>query len=236
MKKPVLLILKAGAASEALARDHGDYDRWFMEALGEPSRFRVAHVFSGEPFPSLVGVDGIIVTGSPLSVCLPEPWMHRTAERLLDEEAHGRSMLGVCFGHQLLAWAHGAEVVRNPRGREIGTITVQLTTEGQADPLFDGFGPVLRVQATHTDVASRIPDGAVLLATNENTPVQALRYGERVRGVQFHPELRAEALRALIRTRYEPIRAEGLDPVAIEAAVTPEEGTLGILRNFERML
>lgn len=233
MKRPTFLIVKTGSAHADVVRDHGDYDRWFTRAMGAPERFRVAHVAEGEPFPSTQGIDGILVTGSALSACSPESWMVATGDRLREEAARGKPVLGICFGHQLLATAHGTPVIVNPRGREIGTVTVSLTQAGQDDPLFAGLGPQLRVLATHTDVVSKVPAGATLLATNENSPVQALAYGSKIRTLQFHPELTAGALTSLLRTRFEPIRAEGLDPEAIERGIEPTPAAAMVLRNFE---
>lgn len=233
MKRPTFLIVKTGSAHPDVVQTHGDYDRWFTDALGAPERFRVVSVVNGEPFPSTRDVDALLVTGSALSACQPEPWMVATGDRLLEEAARGKPVLGICFGHQLLATAHGTPVIVNPRGREIGTVTVSLTQDGREDPLFAGLGPKLRVLATHSDVVSKVPPGARLLAANENTPVQALAYGSKIRSLQFHPELTAPALTSLLRTRIEPIRSEGLDPEAIESGIEPTPAAALVLRNFE---
>lgn len=233
MRRPRLLLLKTGATAAEVAAIHGDYDRWFIRTLGEPDRFRVVEVFRGEPLPDPGQFDGVLVTGSPLSVCAPTPWMTAAAFRLRDWCEKGHAVLGVCFGHQLLCHAFGTPVVRNPRGREIGTITVELTDEGRADLLFAGVAPRFQIQTTHTDVGPAVPAGSTLLARNAHALVQALSFGRRARGVQFHPELDAETMRALIHARAEVLRWEGLDPVALEAAVQPTEGGPQLLRNFE---
>ena len=130
-------------------------------------------------------------------------------------------MLGVCFGHQLLAKAAGGEVIQNPRGREIGTVSVQLTEAGKRDPLFAwaGGSAEIEVQATHTDAVDPLPPAAVLLASNENCAAQAYRLSETVAGVQFHPELSVEAMRDLILSRRSKLWAEGKDTDALAAAV-----------------
>jgi GMP synthase (glutamine-hydrolysing) len=138
------------------------------------------------------------MTGSPLSVTEPTEWMQRAAETMLEAGERGLPVLGVCFGHQLLASRLGAAVSRNPNGRELGTVEVQLTPEGRAHPLFHGCPERLEVQATHEDQAA-LPPGATLLATNTFCAMQAFAWGPRVLGVQFHPEMNAASIRFAIR-------------------------------------
>src|SRR5690349_19432025 len=98
---------------------HGDYPAWFERALG--FSMPVVRAFAGEKLRD--GLDrfrprGVIVTGSPLSVIDEAPWMLELGQALLRLDV---PVLGVCFGHQLLARVAGGRVVLNPRGREIGT-------------------------------------------------------------------------------------------------------------------
>lgn len=236
MSRPRILIVKTGNATPEIVASHGDYHEWFTRAMGEPERFDVARCVDGEQLPDTDPYEGVIITGSSKSVCVPEPWMDRLAERLLREAGRGKAILGVCFGHQLLGHAFGTPVVKNLNGREIGTIEVELTEEGQGDPLFAGLGPTLRVHATHSDVLRDLPRGAVLLGGNENTAVQAMRFGERVHAVQFHPELNADAVRQLISARAHLMRDEGLDPEATAEQVRPTIDGVKILSNFEAMV
>ena len=141
-------------------------------------------------------------------------------------------VLGVCFGHQLLARSAGGEVVVNPRGREIGTVTVKLTEAGRKDPLFAwASSDEIEVQATHLDAVDPLPPGATILASNENCAVQAYRLSETVAGVQFHPELSADAMRDLILSRTDKLLAEGRDPLQLAAQVH-EVAAGAILRAF----
>jgi len=208
-----LLIVQTGTT-----RLHGDYPAWFERALGRSMPVVRAH--QGEKLRD--GLDrfrpsGIIVTGSPLSVTEKAPWMLELGDDLLRSDI---PVLGVCFGHQLLARAAGGEVVVNPRGREIGTVTVKLTPAGRRDPLFAwASGAEIEVQATHLDAVDPLPPRATILASNENCAVQAYRLSETVAGVQFHPELWAEAMKDLILSRKEKLVAEGRDVPALVASV-----------------
>jgi GMP synthase (glutamine-hydrolysing) len=228
---PDLLVVQTGTAARDLVAKHGDYPDWFEQALG--AKLRLVRAHEGELLADLpAGTKGIIVSGSPLSLTAPEPWMEELGDRLLRLGAAGVPILGVCFGHQLLGHASGSKVVRNPKGREIGTVRVQLTPEGRKDPLFSWSQTgEISVQETHLDVVDRVPAGAKLLASNETCATQAFRLSETVAAVQFHPEISPEIMQDLIGTRADAIRAEGGDPVRLRREVR-DTGSAKILRSF----
>jgi GMP synthase (glutamine-hydrolysing) len=198
-----LLLVKAGNVAAPVAVAFGDYDRWFLRAIGPARcRLRVVAAHLGEPLPARArGFDAVIVTGSPRSVTEREPWMLRAGAWLVEAAEQRVPVLGVCFGHQLLAEALGGRVRRSPAGREIGTVACALTPAGRADPLFEGVPAALDVQATHEDEVAETPPGLEVLASNAASRVQAFRVGGCLRGVQFHPELDAATLRAIAVAR-----------------------------------
>jgi GMP synthase (glutamine-hydrolysing) len=203
LKRRRVMLLKAGEVSAPVRLSHGDYDRWFKEALyAAPVDWSVVEVHADQQLPKdAAAFDAMVITGSPLSLVEPKAWMRRAADYVRDAAERKLPVLGVCFGHQLLGYAYGSEVVRNPRGREIGTVEVALTQQGCADPLFAEAPQALTVQATHEDIVAEAPPGSIILAGNANTANQAMAIGSNVRGVQFHPELRPDALAALVRSR-----------------------------------
>src|SRR5256885_13696883 len=110
---PDLLVVQTGTAARDLVAKHGDYPDWFEEALG--AKLRLVRAHEGERLADLPAhTKGIIVTGSPLSLTAPVPWMDELGERLLRLGAAGPPILGVCFGYQLLGRASGSRGVRNP--------------------------------------------------------------------------------------------------------------------------
>ena len=230
MSDPRLLIIQTGAVAEPVRKTHGDYPAWFMRALGFETPVVRAH--EGEKLGD-VRFDGLIVTGSPLSVTERAPWMEELGQKLLELGRKGTPVLGVCFGHQLIARAAGGEVSKNPRGREIGSIAVQLTRAGAKDPLFSWTPDETRFhcQSTHEDAVEVLPPGATLLAGNENTPVQAFRLSETVAGVQFHPEIDPGIMRDVIAARSERLQGEGIDAKELVARVR-ETPAAAILRAF----
>lgn len=189
-----VLLLKPGVTSSRATL--GDYEVWFSRAAG--ASMHPVELHAGEVPPPREGFDAIVISGSPLSVTAPEEWMVRAADYALEAAEQGTPVLGVCFGHQLLAWRAGGRVERNPKGRELGTVAVTLTEAGRRARLFRDVPAVFEVQATHEDVVTALPPGAEVLAANAFVEVQAYALGERVVGVQFHPEMDAASIRAAI--------------------------------------
>jgi len=207
-----VLLLKAGETAASVRLAVGDYERWFLETVGlDGYRFDIVPAYQGAKLPDDPrAYDAVMMTGSPLSVTQLQPWMQRAGEYMADAAERGVPVLGVCFGHQLLAHTYGGRVVRNPLGREMGTVEVALTEAGRADALFEGLPERFAVQTTHEDIVEPLPGAARVLAGNANTAAQAVAFRRNVRGVQFHPEAQPEAMRAMIHARAERLEEEAV--------------------------
>ena len=226
-----MLIIRTGQTAHQVRERFGDYDRWFTDSLAVPAgrglRFTVCDA-TRQPIPRPEDYAGVIVTGSAKAVYRPEPWMDEL-DGFLREAPGGRlPVLCVCFGHQALAQALGGRVALNPRGWEIGSVQVALTQEGLRDLLFEGVPASARVLATHEDGVEELPAGAVLLAGNANSPVQAFRVGARVWGTQFHPEASTGLIRELIL-----LRAEALVADAARRSQETSQHVAGLLAGLE---
>ena len=198
----LVLIVKCGSAQRPVAARFGDYETWFIRALGgDPSHFTVVNPQKGEPFPDPARCAAVIATASTASVLERRPWMTDTGSFLLKAAEQGVPVLGVGFGHQLLADALGGQVQKSPKGREFGTVDVTLTADGERHPLFRGLIGTVTFQTSHEDEVVALPPGATLLAGNAHTPIQAFQSGGLLFGVQFAPELWLEPIKALADER-----------------------------------
>lgn len=194
--KPIL-ILKTGNLPRSVTEQLGPYERAFLNLLGDE---RCVVVDARKDTLPETDWAGIIATGSPASTYDDEEWIAQSEDFLKRAADHNVAIYGVCFGHQLVAQAFGGTVEKCPRGWELGTVTLTLTSEGQADPLFSDTPKSFLAQMSHGDVVTNLPSDAVVLAHNEHWPYQAFRLGERIWGTQFHPEFTPAILENLIHS------------------------------------
>ncbi|HKJ16584.1 MAG TPA: glutamine amidotransferase [Xanthomonadales bacterium] len=230
LKRPVLLI-KTGATIPETREEFGDFEEWFARGLGVQGVAQI-DVFAGELPPDPAGFSGVIVTGSASMVSHQHDWSERTADWLHDAVHLGMPVLGVCFGHQLLAYALGGAVGPNPRGRQIGTQQINTLPSAASDPLMCELPSSFHAQTTHVESVHELPPGAVRLASSPRDENHAFRYGERAWGVQFHPEFGADIMSGYIRARSHVIQAEGLDPEHLASRVSETPVAQGLLARF----
>ncbi|MFO8098802.1 MAG: gamma-glutamyl-gamma-aminobutyrate hydrolase family protein [Salinibacter sp.] len=171
--------------------------------------------------------DGAIISGSQSSVYDDRPWIQELSRWVEGAIADGLPILGVCWGHQLLAQVLGGTVKGG--SYELGYVTVHQ--EGD-DPIWDGIADPFTVFATHSDHVVALPADATLLASND-TGVQAFRCGS-VYGVQFHPEYDRETAEAMIDSKTLPED----DLQAARDTCTPEnvDAARGPKRIFDNFL
>lgn len=168
-------------------------ERWAQQDID----LEVVRPDLGEPIPETLTHDALVVLGGPMNANddADFPWLAPTRELIRSTVADGIPTLGVCLGHQLVNVALGGEVIVNPLGRIVGLVPLSLNAVGEADPLLSGLSG-RDVVHYNGDVVSRLPEGASVLATSPDGSVQAVRYGPRVWGVQFHPETTPEVFEA----------------------------------------
>jgi GMP synthase (glutamine-hydrolysing) len=160
-----------------------------------------------QALPPLGGEMAVIITGSALSVTEALPWKDAVSARLRELVKARVPVLGICFGHQLLAHALGGRVSTNPNGREMGSTLLTLL---ESDELLGARGSFV-VNNTHVDSVVELPPGARVLARTSLEPHSAVRFGPNAWGVQFHPELDAELLADYFAARRSTLLAEHFD-------------------------
>jgi GMP synthase (glutamine-hydrolysing) len=192
----------------------------------------VVQAYLGERLPDPASAAAIVVTGSSAMVTDREPWSESIADWLRAAVGANIPLLGICYGHQLLAHAFGGTVDYNPRGRNLGTVDVELTAEGHRSPLFQGFGASLHLPVSHRQSVTRLPDGARLLASAARDPYHAFAIAERAFGVQFHPEFDADIVRGYIDARREQLALEGVDADGLARSVIETPDGPRLLRRF----
>ena len=180
MKK--LLIIKTGSSDQHVINKCGDCDMRIAQCAGIPyDDIRVISVYENAVPILPDDIAGIIITGSPSMVTALEPWGVATAQWLKQVVKMNIPVLGICFGHQLLAHTFGGSVDYHELGEEKGEVEIRLTEEGKKDPLLGVLPEHFSAYASHFQTVTRLPQNAVILT-------HALRFKDNVWGVQFHPE------------------------------------------------
>jgi GMP synthase (glutamine-hydrolysing) len=194
------LIVQTGSTLPELRARRGDFPDWFRHGLGLPrERITVVRADQDPSLPAVDGHAGVIVTGSPAMVSERLAWSERTAEWLRATIHAQVPVLGVCYGHQLLAHALGGSVDYHPVGREVGTVDIEQLPAAADDPLLSAAPGRFLAHASHRQSVLRLPDGAVALARSKHDPHHAVRYAPNAWGLQFHPEFSVEVMRGYLR-------------------------------------
>ena len=194
-----LLIVQMGRPPEDIHHHFGDQSEWFRKALdGLGITTQTVHPEAGDALPDVQQVAGAIITGSWSMVTDRADWSERTAAWVREMVAADRALLGVCYGHQLMAHALGGMVDYHPLGREVGCHQVALAAAAKNDDFFADMPEQFGAYLTHEQSVLVPPPGATVLARSEHDAHQILRYGPRALSVQFHPEFTAPLMAACI--------------------------------------
>ncbi len=186
----------------------------------------------GEELPDPRQLSGVILTGSHAMVTDRAAWSERTEAWLRLALEVETPVLGICYGHQLLAHAAGGKVGINPRGRQFGTVEVQLLATAIGDPLLAGLPGRFSAHTSHCQSVLALPPGAIALATTARDPHHAYRLGRAAWGVQFHPEFDAQVMKTYIDEFFDQLDAEGLRPAELLRHATETPVCAGLLGRF----
>ena len=198
-------ILQTGRAAETLCQNYGDFPAMFERLLnGHGFTFRHYAAVDGILPDGVTDCDGWLVTGSRHSANDDLPWIALLEDFLHRTFAAGVPIVGVCFGHQILAQALGGKVERFAGGWGIGPMQYEFA---------DGTMAVLN--AWHQDQVTVLPKGATRLATSSFCRNAALAYDNRALSYQAHPEFTNDFTRDLLAMRVDQLPRNLTDSAGI---------------------
>ena len=183
-------ILQTGHAPEALIDQSGDYDAMFQKLLGGHGfEFETFDVVDME-FPDSIDLaDGWLITGSKHGAYEDHAFIPPLEGLIRDVKASGKPMIGVCFGHQIIAQALGGKVEKFDGGWSIGHTEYRMGDDTVA------------VNAWHQDQVVDLPSGATVTGSSDFCANAALVYDDQIWTLQPHPEFEAPFVHGLINTR-----------------------------------
>jgi GMP synthase-like glutamine amidotransferase len=222
-----IAILETGVPPPPLAETFGDYPSMFADLLGDSYSTETFDVQQGR-LPDTSEHDAILITGSPAGVYEPLPWIEPLMSFI--RGAGDKKMIGVCFGHQVMAEALGGKVIKSPKGWAAGLNRYEVL---RPQPWTNGERRIA-IPASHQDQVVVQPPNTTVVAASGFTPYAALAWDDRPAiSFQFHPEFTPAYAKALIEKRYDRVNEPD---AAIASLDGPNDNELvaGWIRRFLR--
>ncbi len=229
-----LLVIQTGDAVPE-AQKYGNFDQWFITDIQDRSHLTV-HVHQKEKLPDVnwakEHISHIIITGSAAMITEQQSWM-LSAMRWISQIIDAIPIMGVCFGHQMLADLLGGQVDNNPKGRNMGLAICHLNTAGRQHTLFQDMPhPSFPVWVSHLQAVLKLPTDCILLATSANDPNHAFQYRQHCFGIQFHPEWTGPIMAAYIKARQTDLANEGYNASKMLTQTQQNLQTKTIIKQF----
>lgn len=210
-----ICILETDVLRPELVDQYDSYGRMFEQLFARQpiaAEFKVYNVMEGHYPPDSERYDAYLVTGSKADSFGSDAWIQTLKTYLLERYNRGDKLLGVCFGHQLLALLLGGKAERAVQGWGVGIHQYRMANKPtwMSPDLED-----LTLLISHQDQVTQLPDNATLLASSEFCPIASYCIGDQVLCFQGHPEFVHDYSRALLDLRQqhigEPAYSKGVD-------------------------
>jgi len=173
-----------------------------------PSWHYAVYPVKDDVFPEAGAADGYVITGSPASVNDPLPWITKLQDLIRTLNDGRVPLIGLCFGHQVIATALGGRVSRNPGGWRFGVAETHYEAQ---EPWMEPRADVLRLHACHSEQVTQLPVGARLLGGDIFCPIASFACARHILTTEYHPEFTQHFMMALADAYQGEVPDEVLD-------------------------
>jgi len=195
MKK--IFILKVGSTFEEIVSEYGDMEDWIVQYIDDVN-VNVVNIQNNETLPAIEECLGVIITGSHTMVTQEFSWSLNIEEFIRTLFANKVPLLGICYGHQLIAKSLGGAVDYHDKGMELGCVEIQSSDCAKNDAIFKYLPTTFKAHVIHSQSVIKLPKHAVILASNEYEDTHAFKLDPCTWGVQFHPEFNDYIMKSYI--------------------------------------
>jgi glucosinolate gamma-glutamyl hydrolase len=209
-------VLVTGHPMDSIKKSFGDYGKMISDALRSEGEEWISYNVVDDQFPSdeeIRSFDGILLSGSKHDAHANDPWIQKLRKLVVDcaTNFQDKKIVGICFGHQLIANALGGVSGRSNCGWEVGIKHIQVSDRFKQ--IFNDYQEVLngmqgnsfKILEVHQDQVLELPDGAELLASSANTKVEMFSWGKNVLCVQGHPEFNEQIVKMIVDARKDEV-------------------------------
>lgn len=194
-----LYILKVGETFPRTKQKYNDFDTWTARFIKKSkNNIKTVDILNNEKLPNLNSAKGFIITGSHYMVTQELCWSIKVEKYIKKISQYNIPLLGICYGHQLIAKALGGKSDFNKKGKEIGVVKIKTSIYNCKDPILKDFPMKFFAYETHYQTVIKLPYKAKVLAKNQKESHQVVRYKSNIWGVQFHPEFDINIMREYI--------------------------------------
>ena len=213
-------VLRTGWPPRDAQARFGTYPQMFQQLLGEAAYDWVEYGVDQGELPAAPEVcDAYIVTGSSRGVYDADPWIGQLIDFLRGAKGRAR-LVGVCFGHQVMAQAFGGQVIKSPKGWGIGAQDYGVVGR---EPWMDGASEV-RLAASHQDQVVVAPPATEVILASAFTPIAGLVWRDQPAiSIQPHPEFEPAYAKALIEARREVVYSDAHADAAASSYDLPDD-------------
>jgi len=205
MKK--IFIIKVGSTFEEIVQEYGDMEDWIVNYIDDLN-VAVVDIQKSETLPEIEECSGVIITGSHTMVTQEFSWSLSIEKFIRMLFTNKVPLLGICYGHQLIAKSLGGTVDYHEKGMELGCVSIQKHIYAKNDLIFKHLPLAFDAHVIHSQSVIKLPKHALILASNTFENTHAFKLEPCTWGVQFHPEFDDYIMRSYI---YESAKMKSID-------------------------